>query len=98
MAPGAPGHTPGPWQVHGSRIIIAGPDRNVRTVAKTEPGGAFGMDAEQEANAALMAAAPDLLDALVDLLAEATHTGPLREERHGIEKARAAIAKARGAA
>ncbi len=51
-------HTPGPWEVVGSRICTVANDVERITLAKTEPGGAFAMSEQQEANATLLAAAP----------------------------------------
>ena len=51
-------HTPGPWEVVGSRICTVANDKERITLAKTEPGGAFAMSEQQEANATLLAAAP----------------------------------------
>ena len=57
-------HTPGPWEVVGSRICTVANDKERRTLAKTEPGGAFAMSEQQEANATLLAAAPAMYEAL----------------------------------
>lgn len=57
-------HTPGPWEVVGSRICTVANDNERITLAKTEPGGAFAMSEQQDANARLIAAAPELLAAL----------------------------------
>ena len=57
-------HTPGPWEVVGSRICTVGNDRERVTLAKTEPSGAFTMSTEQTANAHLIAAAPAMYEAL----------------------------------
>ncbi len=51
-------HTPGPWEVVGSRICTVANDNERITLAKTEPGGAFAMSEQQDANAHLIAAAP----------------------------------------
>lgn len=59
-----PAHTPGPWEVVGSRICTVANDNERITLAKTEPGGAFAMSEQQDANARLIAAAPELLEAL----------------------------------
>jgi hypothetical protein len=65
-------HTPGPWHVNGRSIDSI--DR--RTVATTE--GIYrrerGRPEEQEANARLIAAAPELLAALHDLTLRADDT------------------------
>jgi hypothetical protein len=51
------------WILVGSMIQTDGNDRERKTIAVTKPKGAFGMDETQEANAHLIAAAPDLLEA-----------------------------------
>ena len=77
-------HTPGPWEacgkaVHaetGREIVFGG--HNTRS----------GSDEEQRANARLIAAAPELLEALKVAVSQASWTG--------ITQAHAAIAKAEG--
>ncbi len=76
-------HTPGPWRVTGPNVraghaLLAIVCDHWADEKTPEP--------EKEANARLIAAAPDLLDALKEITLE-----------HGMtEKARAAIAKATG--
>ena len=81
-------HEPGPWILGGcSWRMITTPDGYV--------GVGFIADVDTLANARLICAAPDLLEALEDLLirvADDEEYGP----EHAITKARAAIAKARG--
>lgn len=58
-------HTEGPWRANGS--LIEGP-RMAAVVARVEPpklGSAARTDAEQHANARLVAASPELLAALL---------------------------------
>lgn len=90
-------HTPGPWRVvHGTNVMAKrghGGEASVAACggyANNFDGGAY--VAESEANARLIAAAPDLLAALeaVTLL-----PGFEPEEPYG-QAVRAAIAKARG--
>ena len=101
-------HTAGPW--------VSEPERRFREQAMPEavgvrgPGGTFvaaafdfnrtDRDAEVEANARLIAAAPDLLEALKEIARMATqsvHTDFAPELLRLIEReSRAAIAKARG--
>ena len=93
-------HTPGPWEAVGSRIRTAGTG-SFRRIATME-GGAFNVNVTDEANARLIAAAPDLLAALEAIEAHLTlHPGSSvanrAEARQVCEQARAAIAKARGA-
>ncbi len=81
-------HTPGPWVANltpdGDKIAICG---DGLVVARTT-----GVTEEKQANARLIAAAPDLLQVLQDMLAN--HDAG--ESIIGFETARAAIAKARG--
>jgi hypothetical protein len=104
-------HTPGPWQPF-TRYVTA----NGRFIAKAfeandtreRPGFAAGQEPQQsqaqaEADARLIAAAPELLAALENLLSRAALPGPARKnavlrERmiSAREQARAAIAKATG--
>ena len=91
-------HTPGRWDVAGSEVWASG-----RRVASL--GGAYGpKDAEtRNANARLIAAAPELLEALrgliedVELTAEDFGGDIITEDlMTALDKARAAIAKATG--
>ena len=92
-----PSHTPGPWDVEpkGSRHFVDGADG--LTVAYLDRAGVRER-IEIEANALLIAAAPELIEALEAVLPDlehyvATH-GPGPDKRLAI--ARAAIAKAKG--
>ena len=90
-------HTPGPWVTeHGSLYdAITSADGDICTwnhlVGRSRP--------PQKANARLIAAAPELLEACEDLLSDYEHLAyepkmpPVRRRR--IERARAAIAKAK---
>lgn len=92
-------HTPGPWIVDPCQPYVVIP-----AAVETEKGGyiaeAAGDDcAQQQANARLMAAVPELLEALEELLHapdpdEVEDFTPLYR---AITKAHAAIAKAKGA-
>lgn len=99
-------HTPGPWFITGSMtkyVEARIPGRMIQEVAACGPTAADdGYGEQQMANARLIAAAPDLLEALeyavVDFDNWAAH-----EDNHPhehlvawAEKARAAIAKAKG--
>jgi alkylhydroperoxidase family enzyme len=84
-------HTPGPWAV--------GPDLEVfyalNGVGITRPlklTSMAGRTEEDRANARLIAAAPEMLEALQDLLNDVGKASSML----GAVKARAAIAKARG--
>lgn len=102
-------HTPGPWQTYMGTGIVAcvhhhGMHGAMQTlVAECNTGTAYPVPREVReqaaANAALIAAAPDMLDALRDLLRGAEHelscaAGPECSCR--VSRARAAIAKAEG--
>ena len=80
-------HTPGPWTVDAHRNVMAAGG------LVAFPGIAAGFD--QDANARLIAAAPDLLSALLNL---ADHCSRLRDPAKEVHEARAAIAKATGSA
>lgn len=82
-------HTPGPWRNEPGLIqdCIIGPD-NRAVVAIYDRGGPQG-----EANANLIAAAPDLLAALRELLPEGWDDGTM-DHMPGVKAARLAIAKA----
>lgn len=92
-------YTPGPWQVgakHPDRVFQESPSvSNRRRVAQTAPFGCDTdeADAEDFANARLIAAAPDLLEALSAALRESGCDGELCAYSWH-EQARAAIAKA----
>jgi hypothetical protein len=81
--------TPGPWQVHLSHIYTADPERAL--ICQVWNPGSRAEDYPIEANARLMGASPELLDALMRVVAIA--------DRKTVEfdAARAAIAKATGA-
>lgn len=90
-------HTPGPWFVcHKSPFIVrAGDDISGRHIAHIGPANYTPRFDIDEPNARLIAAAPDLLDALERLVSAA------RDADHGymdqaIDNAESAISKARG--
>jgi hypothetical protein len=92
-------HTPGPWKIDRQD------DEVVMVDASSGPAicDVYGdHNGERDANARLIAAAPDLYSALVELL-DASNIAelPLREESERLDRAedaaRAAIKKARGA-
>ena len=91
-------HTPGPWVVVGSRTkyvearLVGSLMQEVAACGPTLADEGYGQ--QQEANARLIAAAPDLLEALIELAdcgAEAWG-----EDRPCVKWARAAIARATG--
>lgn len=85
-------HTPGPWE-----LVKQEDDFEIKhKVYFIGSVYDFNQFPENEANARLIAAAPDLLEALEYMIEEATSgqfSNPSEEE---IQKARAAIAKAKG--
>jgi len=86
--------TPGPWRVGGNSGFV--------NQIQIEPaiGCAYGAGYEVKANARLIAAAPDLLEALEFMLSVFNETYPDvaddEEDREAWAKARAAIRKATG--
>lgn len=99
-------HTPGPWsyrkaQTHPTSKVYS---YEVFTPAYDVASATPHVGIRKEADARLMAAAPDLLEALEEMLAVAPSRAPAAgvivgiEDRHAnaISKARAAIAKAKG--
>jgi hypothetical protein len=86
-------HTPGPWtKSEGSSVAalnFRGDPGRTRKIADVYAGG--GTLAERHANAHLVAAAPELLEALRTMLAYATTA-----DSQAVAKAKAAIAKAEG--
>lgn len=95
-------HTPGPWSVAGVTIYSLNKNEVNRFDARVQQGWDDSQErtsrAECEANARLIAAAPDLLEALEAML-EAYDDGVGKDwERPYWLKAHAAIAKATGQA
>ena len=97
-------HTPGPWIARRA----TGEDNCIATLASNSRGGiptclweilpeaGHAMTTRQQAaNARLIATAPELLDALTDLVGGCGKEGDLFSSE-AMEKARAAIAKAEG--
>ena len=84
-------HTKGPWKIN----IDTG-EYGVYHLYSPDIGGdeVFEREEIDEANARLIAAAPELLDALRDLLYAATL--PMKERREGWDSARALIKKVAG--
>lgn len=81
-------HTPGPWYVD-RREILSGEGRFLRGLAEVFSGAADSLE-QADANCRLIAAAPDLLNALRDLL----HTTGVTSEHYSA--AIRAVAKAEG--
>ena len=111
-----PGHTPGPWTVDHERIGPPGePVALLCDTTATEPGtvvewprfGEVVDDTENEANARLLASAPELLEALENLVASIENVDFSVYPNYGSDavydqipwaQAEQAIAKARGGA
>lgn len=92
-------HTPGPWFITGrmTKYVEARiPGRMIQEVASCGPTAADnGYGDQQMANARLIAAAPDLLEALEEIVSAADGDGWCQLDAN-LRKARAAIAKATG--
>jgi hypothetical protein len=90
-------HTPGPWWRNiDARYPIFSQQRHQK-VAQVLHGGRTGVtEAEALANCDLIAAAPELLDSLRNLVGLAGMRGSISEYRAALDDARAAIAKATG--
>lgn len=100
-------HTPGPWTAgrnsESSRYEIIGgsiDDTDKKTVVGTFFGG-FGYTKQNDPNARLIAAAPELLEALSKLVLHVGHYSSMPhahpDAARDMANARAAIAKAEGA-
>lgn len=84
-------HTPGPWAFLDTGLVFAGKNRlHIAQVATT------GMGYQAAGNAALISAAPELLEALENLCRLSIWKGASDYDRAQVEAARAAIAKANG--
>lgn len=96
-------HTPGPWVVSANSpfLVRAGDDTTGRHIAHAGPASYHPSFEVDEPNARLIAAAPELLEALERLVTEIILSDVDMEyiDSHfkpHIEKARAAVAKATG--
>ena len=91
-------HTAGPWRTKYGTDYKTKVEAEAGTIAVARIGGEISV-AQAEANAHLIAAAPDLLHALAEMCFMATHASlEESEKRRILKKAREAIAKARGEA
>lgn len=96
------GHTPGPWRIQGDHGKLwietnANDDTIAEVHRRKEKGSVYSCD-EAMANARLIAAAPEMLEAL-ELLLDGRHCQITMLRSDGpipTDKARAAIAKAKG--
>ncbi len=79
-------HTPGPWSVDTCYVIAPDPtgrhpDLYIAEMATDDEDGRLPPDDEQDANAALLASAPELFHALMELLGDIERpTTPGRRE------------------
>ena len=84
-------HTPGPWRVNAPASVVSIDGLHVCDV-----NGYGATDERKQADASLISAAPDLLAALEELLADKYLSDPINADR--MANARAAILKAKGEA
>jgi Iap family predicted aminopeptidase len=84
-------HTAGPWKANFESFC---PEWAIITTAGGSIVANVNADHRQEANARLISAAPDLLEALRELCADKYLSDPINADR--MKNARAAIAKAEG--
>lgn len=90
-------HTPGPWEMHGEfsgRDIVQIETKHGYSVADVRN---YNRSEQNKANAKLIAAAPDLLEALQNLIGEVKDIRGVDVEEYkpaAFEQARAAIKKA----
>ncbi|WP_107327721.1 hypothetical protein [Agrobacterium pusense] len=91
-------HTPGPWQIEGRYDVEFGSLylSTIHPMPIFELQPLVGSRDVHLANARLIAAAPDLLEALIDCIGRFTEAFPASENYEPIQKARVAIAKAKG--
>jgi len=103
-------HTPGPWSVqngavygcnnpkHGSSPHVCALDNTPIRIASMDRDGPNKVHAptERDANARLIAAAPDMLQALERMVAVYEYVTQIRHDDDALAQAIAAIAKAQG--
>ena len=78
-------HTPGPWHTDGWENMVINDQWGTTIVIA--PGSSTGTLGEMKANARLIAAAPDLLEAVKNLLAGPNWPGARMTAEHAIAKA-----------
>jgi hypothetical protein len=79
-------HTPGPWSVaFGNRLEIHGPKDEIGWPKVIVYNAGLCTDKESKANAALLAAAPDMLAALQSLILEFSHYATGSEDENEME-------------
>jgi len=83
-------HTPGPWWTNGYNIMAGPNDRNLASRAPGWPTDSPQEREEGKANARLMAAAPEMLEALKRVCSEVdivAYTSVLKTVYEAVEKA-----------
>lgn len=88
------GHTPGPWRINPEYEEIISSADGLADICEISDWPQF--RDESTANARLIAAAPCLYDALDDLLNYSGGADSALDDEYVVERARAALAKARG--
>ncbi len=84
-------HTPGPWALHEGKTAVNGADGRLVASCGFLP---YRNKWDSEANARLIASAPDLLEALELIIFDIECLEPIK--KHHLEEAYEAIAKAKG--
>jgi hypothetical protein len=96
-----PGYTPGPWHVvpygDGNALVICTePDGNWRICFLATPGDSSGAWETIKADARLIAAAPQMVEALQDILEYSGGAASALDDEYVMDRARAALSKALG--
>jgi hypothetical protein len=92
-------HTPGPWvlDMGGDGELEIYSDQRIGTIALIAPDNPLDTSPEDRANALLIAAAPELAEALRDLVEYAAYCAALLDERPvSLQRAREVLTKAEG--
>lgn len=96
-------HTPGPWIEHSGMVWKDGPNVwpkgesvGIPIACMDRESGNGTMPTERDANARLIAAAPDLLEALGSMIHRFDHLALDSGKREAVKAGLAAIAKAKG--
>ena len=92
-------HTPGPWTIFSARanVALGSPVESEIRSADRHVVARLGVIRDwQQGDAALIAAAPELLDALRELANAHSYDSPIKLRKAAYLQARAAIAKATG--
>jgi len=91
-------HTPGPWVIdwNVSRLDIFGSDETALVASLRRSTLSQTIDEAARANARLIAAAPELLDSLSEILDYKGGADSALHDEYVMDRARAALAKAEG--